>query len=317
MPVVIASHRIDVGGELEVLQTTRQAKFRSSCRSPPRRSCLQGSEPERRAKSGPIAGRPARTSRSGAGASALRRAAIPLGKIGSENDTSLRLSSVAVSAAHIRSILPCATAWKRWSKVTGTHSSASSGSAELRLHLCRHLLAQGDRVADRLAGRVLVGERPRVDPVAEHRACRSRGRDPKSPQRLGTPGASDSPDREQECQARFGWPFAGREKPSIFRVPCSISYRQHSPPVIRLPWSVQRGSDQRRLCGETWRDEAPDDEGKRGDQHAAHDRVVARSVKRIGAVEHRHQRHCHIQPVLRAGTPAAFIITTSADREMM
>ncbi len=65
--------------------------------------------------------RPESTSRRRAGASARTRAPVPPGKIGSENDTSLRRESVIVSAPQSRSTSFHFTALKRSSAVSATH----------------------------------------------------------------------------------------------------------------------------------------------------------------------------------------------------
>ncbi len=53
------------------------------------------------------------------------------------------------------------------------------------------------------------------------------------------------------------------------------------------------------------------------DQHAAHDRLVARRVERVGAVEHRHDSNRHVSFVFGAGNARRFIMMISADSEMM
>src|SRR4051812_22481618 len=107
-----------------------------------------------------------RTSRRATGELALRTAPVPLGKIGSEKETSLRLLRLTAGALQSRSTEPSRTPRKRSSPCTGTPAYRQVGKAEVGLHPVRHQLAQGDRVAGGGAA-VAEGERPRVRLVAE------------------------------------------------------------------------------------------------------------------------------------------------------
>ena len=148
---VVAVHRDDLRGRCATCRSGSPASVRSSCPGRPRRSAARGPARAIAAPDRPGGGLALRQDLPQPAGRVRRAAARRLrpGRSGSRTTPPCVLASVAVSAPHSRSTLPCCRAPNRSSTVTGTHSTVSVASPSSVFTCSRDPLAQRDGVAGR------------------------------------------------------------------------------------------------------------------------------------------------------------------------